>query len=172
VPSTHRAFPLGAPSRRAVETALRYFDLAAPKHTADEEQSLFPRLRELAGDDPQLAEAMAKVAALEADHVLADEGHAEARCWFQRWLEIGTLAPAQCRRLEQVLTALEALYKRHIAIEDDDVFGLAGRVLDADVLGEIGEEMARRRGLRRETGTDDRAAATGRSSYRTANCNA
>ena len=31
--------------RAAVETSLRYFRDAAPKHTADEEESLFPRMR-------------------------------------------------------------------------------------------------------------------------------
>ena len=30
--------------RQSLETALRYFREAAPKHTADEEESLFPRL--------------------------------------------------------------------------------------------------------------------------------
>ena len=30
---------------RALDAALRYFREAAPKHNADEEQSLFPRLR-------------------------------------------------------------------------------------------------------------------------------
>ena len=34
------------PSRRtALEGALRYFAVGAPKHTRDEEESLFPRLR-------------------------------------------------------------------------------------------------------------------------------
>ncbi len=36
---------LTSEQRTALETALRYFRDAAPKHTADEEESLFPRLR-------------------------------------------------------------------------------------------------------------------------------
>jgi len=36
--------PLTGESRSALESALRYFREAAPKHTADEEESLFPRL--------------------------------------------------------------------------------------------------------------------------------
>jgi len=32
---------------RALASALRYFGEAAPKHTADEEESLFPRLRQI-----------------------------------------------------------------------------------------------------------------------------
>ena len=34
-------------TRVALESALRYFREAAPKHTADEEESLFPRLRQM-----------------------------------------------------------------------------------------------------------------------------
>ena len=37
--------PLADDARNSLETALRYFREAAPKHTADEEESLFPRLR-------------------------------------------------------------------------------------------------------------------------------
>ena len=36
---------LTSQQRTALETALRYFRDSAPKHTADEEESLFPRLR-------------------------------------------------------------------------------------------------------------------------------
>ncbi|HKU28636.1 MAG TPA: hemerythrin domain-containing protein, partial [Candidatus Sulfotelmatobacter sp.] len=41
---------------RALEGALRYFSQAAPKHTADEEESLFPRLRQ--SDYPELKPAL------------------------------------------------------------------------------------------------------------------
>jgi hemerythrin-like domain-containing protein len=135
--------------RRAVQTALLYFDEAAPKHTADEEQSLFPRLRQLAGRDDQVAEAMAKLAALEADHETANEGHAEARGWFERWLGVGTLAPAQVERLRRVLLTLQGLYQRHIQVEDSEVFALAARVLSEHELAAVGSEMASRRGLQR-----------------------
>lgn len=36
--------PLTDDARAALESALRYFRESAPKHTADEEESLFPRL--------------------------------------------------------------------------------------------------------------------------------
>jgi hypothetical protein len=38
---------LNEEQRGAFEAALRYFREAAPKHTADEEESLFPRLRRI-----------------------------------------------------------------------------------------------------------------------------
>ena len=40
-----RGRPLNAERRQAMETALSYFRRAAPLHTADEEEDLFPELR-------------------------------------------------------------------------------------------------------------------------------
>src|SRR6185436_17510081 len=59
---------LNSQQREALETALRYFREAAPKHTADEEESLFPRMREAGA---AAGEALAKIQALEADHQVA-----------------------------------------------------------------------------------------------------
>ena len=42
---------------------------------------------------------------------------------------------------------LQAVYQRHIAIEETEIFTLAGRILGAEDLAELGREMARRRGL-------------------------
>jgi Hemerythrin HHE cation binding domain len=50
--------PATEETSRALESALRYFAQAAPKHTADEEQSLFPRLRRI--DDPEIRPAFEK----------------------------------------------------------------------------------------------------------------
>ena len=46
----------------ALEAALRYFRVAAPMHTLDEEDSLFPRLR--AQQRPQLHEAIGQLGVL------------------------------------------------------------------------------------------------------------
>src|SRR5678809_108738 len=55
--------------KTAMATSLRYFREAAPKHTADEEESLFPRMRQKR--DPNLEAAIRKLEPLEHDHVLA-----------------------------------------------------------------------------------------------------
>ena len=39
--------PVTADTGRLLDSALRYFVQAAPKHTADEEESLFTRLRQI-----------------------------------------------------------------------------------------------------------------------------
>lgn len=48
--------PLFAAHRSDLEGALAYFGTAAPRHTADEEESLFPRLR--TAPDPAAREAL------------------------------------------------------------------------------------------------------------------
>jgi hemerythrin-like domain-containing protein len=136
---------LPAEHRRAVEASLTYFDSAAPRHTQDEEHSLFPRLREL--DRAEVKAALQRLAALEADHDVADVLHAEARFWFRRWLDEGPLDPPEVRRLKKILHRLRELYRRHIELEDREIFPLAGQVLEDHQLSQIGQEMARRRGL-------------------------
>src|SRR5215471_17459172 len=65
--------PLSPSERSQLEGALSYFATAAPRHTADEEQSLFPRLR--ASQDPAARAALDTVARLEHDHAIADGRH-------------------------------------------------------------------------------------------------
>ena len=131
--------------RRAVETALSYFKTASPRHTQDEERSLFPLMRE--SELPQAREALRMLDALEHDHAAADMAHAEADRWFRQWLDLGSLAEPQRQRLAQVLSALRQMYQRHIDLEEREVFPLAGQILSPDQLARVGREMADRRGL-------------------------
>lgn len=129
--------------REALETALNYFRAAAPRHTEDEEHSLFPRMRR--SEDPAVREALAKVDALEADHREAELGHASVDELGRRWLESGSLTAEDTAELKRLLTDLAQTYQRHIHIEDEEVFPLATRVLSAAELAAVGEEMKRRR---------------------------
>ena len=131
--------------RRAAEAALKYFDVAAPRHTQDEEQSLFPRLRGL--DHPQVKAALEQIAELEADHGRADALHQRAAAIFRAWLHSGPLSPDQHRELSEALASLRAIYAGHIQIEDRTIFPLAAQVLDPGQLKALGAEMAERRGL-------------------------
>ena len=58
---------------QALETTLRYFKEAAPRHTEDEEVSLFPRLA--AVDDPAVQAVLIRIEELRADHDRADAMH-------------------------------------------------------------------------------------------------
>lgn len=131
--------------RSALESALRYFKNAAPWHTRDEEDSLFPRMRDL--DDPRVNKALTSIDTLESDHADADAKHAEVDSIGQRWLKYGSLTLADIQRLTELLTQLRETYQRHITEEDDVIFPLAEEVLSPASLKAIGREMAERRGI-------------------------
>ena len=137
---------LGEGEREALAGALRYFREAAPKHTADEEASLFPRLRD--SKDPAVVEALATLDALERDHDEAEGHHAAVDELGRRWLTDGHLAEADVEQMRQHLARLHDIYGRHIAVEDDEVFPAAARALDREQLAAIGREMAARRQVR------------------------
>lgn len=135
--------PLTADRRSELEGALRYFAVGAPRHTRDEEESLFPRLRD--STDPRAVEAIALVDRLEHDHEEADEHHATIDTLVKQWLADDRLTVEQAAELRYRLARLRRLYARHIAIEDRELFPTAARVLDAGTIREIGQEMAARR---------------------------
>lgn len=140
---------LSPPEREALATALRYFREAAPKHTADEEDSLFPRLRQ--SGHPLAATVLAQVEALEADHAAAAADHAEVEAAGQAWLSAGNLPAVSRACFRAAVERLQARYRPHIALEDGTVFPAAANILSAAALAEVGGEMARRRGLRQST---------------------
>ena len=143
--------PLTEEDRAALETSLRYFREAAPKHTADEEESLFPRLRRI---DPAKTQAiLARVDSLEQDHECVGKAHDEVDRLGQRWLTRGRLSTEDASRLSTVLDQLAKLYRNHIAIEDTEVFPLATRILSASDREAVGVEMAARRGAGAATPT-------------------
>ncbi|RPJ78488.1 MAG: hemerythrin domain-containing protein, partial [Acidobacteria bacterium] len=123
--------------------SLQYFATSAPKHTDDEEESLFPRLR--ATGDPAAAEDLGLLEGLEADHDEAESLHSAVDLLVRRWIADDGLVAAEAAHLREHLARLQAIYRRHIAIEDQDLFPAAARLLDASTIHEIGREMAARR---------------------------
>jgi hemerythrin-like domain-containing protein len=130
---------------REWEQSLDYFRNAAPRHTADEEESLFPRLRRV--DRPEVERALAEMRELEADHKQADEWHELVDQLGRAWLSEGVLPSHDLERLTQALVSLSQLYSRHIALEDNSLFPVAAASLAGTEKAEIGTEMAQRRGL-------------------------
>ena len=139
-----RSEALAAEQRTALETALRYFREVALKHTADEEESLFPRLRAL--NRPAMKQVLAQVDILEHDHSEAEISHAEVDRLGQAWLLLGSLPPADATRLSKLLTALTEHYRTHIQVEEREIFPVAA-LLSAAQRDAIGVEMAARRGV-------------------------
>ena len=130
-------------TRAALESALRYFREAAPKHTADEEQSLFPRMR--LKRDPNVEAAIKRLEPLEHDHLLAGSLHAEMEELGQRYLAVGSLESTGVEAFRKAIASLVSIYKQHIRIEDDLVFPLAKRLLSIADIAAIADEMAARR---------------------------
>jgi len=123
--------------------SLRYFREAAPKHTADEEETLFPRLRRLRR--PDLQPLLAKMDTLQQDHELAEKSHRKVDDLGRSWLANGQLSPEDAERLATVLRQLVELYCRHIAVEETEVFPFAANVLSSSVRVAMGTIMATRR---------------------------
>ncbi len=124
-------------ARAAARGILRYFDTAAPNHHADEEASVFPRLRAaLPGRADELIDELGR------DH------HALAAQWRRlrpllAGIVAGTRASLSPKQVDDVRTA----YAAHIAREEEELIPLAARALDAATLSEVGKEMAARRGV-------------------------
>ena len=137
--------PLDASSRVALERALRYFQESGPRHTADEEESLFPRLR--ASKDAHVEQALATMDALEADHQRANAAHDQVDAIGRHWLERGAIEHDQAERLRSLLLDLSELYKHHLEVEDTELFPAARALLSVHDKAQMGREMAKRRGL-------------------------
>ncbi|MCC6951543.1 MAG: hemerythrin domain-containing protein [Phycisphaerales bacterium] len=142
--------PLGAKHAEAVRKAQAYFAHAAPRHTADEEESLFPRVRAALPAGVGGADAFADLDRLHADHGRADAMHARVDVLLTAWLREGTLPGERATELVTLLESLDHLYREHIRVEEEAVFPLAGKVLSGDELARVGDEMRARRGLKPE----------------------
>ena len=145
VPTFNRPNDSSGKARSALESALRYFRESAPKHTADEEESLFPRLRQI--QDPEIENALASLDALEADHHKANTLHGEVDVLGTRCLDERCLPATEAAQFRQAVNKLASIYGEHIRIEDEVVFPAAKRRLSSPQQSAIASEMASRRNL-------------------------
>lgn len=138
---------LSASHRHAMEKSLEYFVNRAPRHRADEEDSLFPRL--MVNGDRRAKELQAMIRELLADHVESDKHHAVVNTLLRKWLDEGTLGAEDVAALQAGLAWLSAMYTKHISLEGACVFRTAGDCLEREELTQIGKEMATRRGVKK-----------------------
>jgi hypothetical protein len=138
--------PLDGETTRALESALRYFREAAPKHIADEEESLFPRLRRM--DYPELQSALESLDILKNDHRLAISLHDRVDGLGRKCLLDGVLPPAEAKEFSEAISSLKTMYVEHIRIEDTAVFPAAARSLTPSERAAIADEMAARRQIK------------------------
>jgi len=127
-----------ADARAAASAILRYFDLAAPNHHADEEASVFPRLI------TRVPEARDLLARLESEH----QG-TFAPLWRKLRPLLAGIASAQRANLPPSLVrSFRAAYDGHIALENERLLPLCAEAFPPEEIAAIGAEMAARRGVR------------------------
>ena len=124
----------------AVQSALQYFRTGGRRHTADEEESLFPRLR-----TESHAKNFEEVRGLESDHRNANNLHEVVDALYSVWIRCGFLDPNDEQRLKSGTEELNHLYKEHIQVEEKVVFPRAGEMLDSRTIATIGLEFHARR---------------------------
>lgn len=125
----------------AVAAALRYFHDGGARHNADEEESLFPRMRAEAALDSEAQE----LAGLEEEHREASELHVKVESFYRRWIDEGTLGADDAALLLEATRALDTLYARHIEVEETVVFPRAASCLAPETLAAMGAEFRARR---------------------------
>jgi len=125
--------------RSAVQAALQYFYVGGERHTADEEESLFPRLR---GKRPG---GMEEISRLESDHHLAADLHESVDRLYTTWSSAGALREDEQQRLLSQTRRLKQLYAEHIQVEEKIVFPHALQMLDSQTIAAMGQEFRSRR---------------------------
>jgi hemerythrin-like domain-containing protein len=130
---------LTSEERVAIQAALQYFRTGGQRHTADEEESLFPRLRKSAADSCE------EIDRLEGDHREANNLHGSVERLYAKWIESGGLGSEETLQLLSEAARLKQIYSGHIQVEETIVFARAAQVLNRHEIEAIGTEFRFRR---------------------------
>lgn len=125
----------------AVRSAMDCVRVDGTLHTADEEESLFPRLRAeaITGDSEELG-------FLEDNRRQADPLHALVETLYSAWISAGALRLENQLRLQSCTAMLKRLSDQHIQVEEQIVFPRAQQLLDGQTIAAMGREFRDRRG--------------------------
>lgn len=134
-----------AAARSAAQDVWRYFDIAAPQHHQDEERHVIPLL--LASGDGEL---MAAARQMRGDHERMDAVWARLGPALQGLAQAGdgALPPPQWQALAQDAQRFIGLHATHVPLEDALAFPAALARTDTRARAAMGQEMARRRGVK------------------------
>lgn len=129
-----------AAALEAIRKSLHFLETNGAFHTADEEDSLFPRLR------PKLTpEELTFVESLQLQHTEADDIYKVLK--NAAAAVAGEPSADAIHQFADAANRLRAIYQRHIEFEDQVLMALARRRLAPEEIQQISEEMrARRRG--------------------------
>ncbi|WP_433706602.1 hemerythrin domain-containing protein [Paraburkholderia sacchari] len=127
-----------AQAQQAARNIMRYFDLAAPHHHADEEQDLFPVLVEIS--KRQCSPVGERIASLLEEHRFLEAS------WAQLRTVLADIAEGKTRLLGHVWVAdFAGAYRAHIALEEREIFPFAEACLDRQQLARLSAAMVARR---------------------------
>ncbi len=117
-----------------------FFNRTNPRHIADEEESLFPRLR--AHDEPALHQVLDALTAEHREQRALETELADIAARLAKGADTAALGP----HLAQIATALIAAYSDHIRIENEVLIAAIDTHLSPKVQAEAFAEMRARRG--------------------------
>lgn len=125
-------------AQQAARNIMRYFDIAAPHHHADEEQDLFPMLVE--------AGRRRRLPAIERISSLLDEHRALEAAWERLRAVLADIAGGKATPLERAsVDDFVGTYRAHIALEESQIFPLAEACFDQEQLARLSAAMVARR---------------------------
>jgi hemerythrin-like domain-containing protein len=124
-------------AREAARNITRYFSQSAPLHHRDEEEDIFPRINRLSLKTAELIHNLKK------EHETLDALWRKLEPVLKRLPDDGF-----SDEFRQTAAEFTALYRQHIGQENRELLPLAANSLSQQVLQEIGESMARRRGVK------------------------
>lgn len=128
-----------AQTRSAAVDVLRYFDIAAPLHHADEEVHVFPLLL-VQGN----AEVRAAVLSLQDDHRHMSTLWAGLRQTLLRWSQPGVNEGVD-ETTRSAAASFRGLYAKHLTTEEGLVFPSARALMDENDLTSMSRQMQARR---------------------------
>lgn len=134
---------LTGPARDRMIRALDFFREAIPRGVADEERSLFPRLRAVRGEAG--LQFQEPIEMLEADNDDAQRFFGELDRIGAEWIATGWIAPERLARFDECVSMLAAIYRDHVALEQRVLLPLAEQFLPAADQLRIEREMLARR---------------------------
>ncbi|MGH8720132.1 MAG: hemerythrin domain-containing protein [Burkholderiales bacterium] len=120
---------------------MRYFNMSAKHHHADEEKDLFPALIEsMAGSDAVCLRELTE--GLKTDHSTLEASWQRVRVVLEQ-----VVAGESVTLASDDVQALVGLYERHIEREENELLPMAARLLSEGDLARVGREMRERRGI-------------------------
>ena len=125
-------------AERAIKQSFGFLDTSGVMHTADEEESLFPRLLPLLSSSE-----IAFVESLEADHRVAQAVYEELKTLAEAMF--ADPVPQRIEPYRESAERLRGMYQRHIRTEDEILTALARRSLSIAQIEQIADEMKARR---------------------------